>query len=253
MHFGNTALTSLPAPPPPFPPKPQVPAGPAEEGGPTVQALVQQITARIAAGEYPPGSRLPAERQFAAALSVARNTLREALNILQRQNLIHRRGGAGNYVAENTGVVVIPQVEALAGPVHLHVMRGILEPEMARLAILNMSPAIIGQLVGIVEKMAGTGEDPSAFARQEEAFYTKLAEGTGNPLLQGCYQLVVRARQQPYHAAMLQRHVTPDRIDRQRHRYETLLTALAARDIAEATAQVQDLLLEEQRLFMQEE
>ncbi|MDO5703587.1 MAG: GntR family transcriptional regulator [Paracoccus sp. (in: a-proteobacteria)] len=218
-----------------------------------VQALVQQITARIAAGEYPPGSRLPAERQFAAALSVARNTLREALSILQRQNLIHRRGGAGNYVAEDVAFATVPQVETLAGPVHLHVMRGILEPEIARLAVLNMSPTIMAQLFGIVEKMNGLDDDPLGFARQEENFYLKLAEGTGNPLLQGCYQIVVRARQQPYHDAMLQRHVTPLRIDRQLRGYETLLAALAARDIPEATVQVQELLLAEQRMFMQED
>lgn len=245
-------MTSLPVPPKLLSSQSGRPSGSAEEGGPTVQALVQQIAARIAAGEYPPGSRLPAERQFAATLSVARNTLREALTILQRQNLIHRRGGAGNYVAEDVDSATLPQVEALAGPVHLHVMRGILEPEMARLAILNMPPATIDQLVGIVEKMGRTSDDPSGFARQEEVFQMKLAEGTGNPLLQGCYQLVVRARQQPYHDAMLRRHVTPERVDRQRRRYETLLAALAARDIAEATAQVHDLLLEEQQLFMQE-
>lgn len=218
-----------------------------------MQALVEQITARIAAGEYPAGERLPAERQLAARLSVARNTLREALDIMQRRGLIKRRAGAGSYVAADIDAPALQQVEAMAGPVHLHVMRGILEPEMARLAILNMSPAIIAQLAGIIDKMNGEKHEAASFARLEDAFHVKLAEGTGNPLLQGCYQFVVRARQQPFNAAMLERQMTPARIDRLQRGYKTLFSALAARDIGEATAQVQAFLLEEQQAFMQED
>ncbi len=218
----------------------------------TVQMVAQAIMDRIAAGDYPRGSRLPSERQLAASLQVARNTLRDALELIQQQGLILRRAGAGSYVTEPPSGDATAPVVAATGPLHLHVMRGILEPEMARLAIIHMPPASIDALAGILEQMHAAAE-ATEFARLEEDFYLKLAEGTGNPLLVACYNLVVRARRQRYRAAMLRRHMTAERIADQRDGYAALVNALTARDIPEAVERVQQLLIEEQRLFMQEE
>lgn len=213
--------------------------------------VVDALSARLATGEYPLGSRLPAERQLAASLQVARNTLREALDILEQNGLILRRAGAGSYVAEPDHWDNAVPVAATTGPLHLHVMRGILEPEIARLAILNMPPACIEALARILDEMRATS-DPAQFTRCEEDFQQKLAEGTGNPLLIACYNLVVKARRQRHRAAMQRRLTTPERLDYQRRIHAALLNALVARDIAEATELVQQMLIEEQRLFMQE-
>ena len=138
-----------------------------------------------------------------------------------------------------------------SGPLHLHVMRGILEPEIARLAILNMSLARIEALTRITEALGRT-TDPAQFARLEEDFQQKLAEGTGNPLLVACYDLVLKARRQRHRSAMLRRLLTPDRMDELRRIHVDLLGALASGDIAAATDLVQQMLIDEQRLLMQE-
>jgi GntR family transcriptional regulator len=57
-------------------------------------------------GEYPPGSRLPSERQLAEQLDVSRPTVREALRILEEEGQITRRVGIGTFVSE------MPLVEA---------------------------------------------------------------------------------------------------------------------------------------------
>ena len=57
-------------------------------------------------GEYPPGSRLPSERQLAEQLDVSRPTVREALRILEEEGQITRRVGIGTFVSE------VPRVEA---------------------------------------------------------------------------------------------------------------------------------------------
>ncbi|SMO92711.1 FadR/GntR family transcriptional regulator [Paracoccus laeviglucosivorans] len=220
--------------------------------GSTVQMVVEALAARMASGDYPPGSRLPAERQLAESLKVARNTLREALDILEVRGLIMRRAGAGSFVTEPGGWDGSAPVIAATGPLHLQVMRGILEPEMARLAIVNMPPATIEALSRILDQMHNDA-DPAQFARHEEEFHLRLAEGTGNPLLVACYNLVVKARRQPQRAAMLRRHMTPERIRSQRESYAALVGALTARDIPHAMELVQQALLEEQRLFMQED
>lgn len=242
---GNFALSSLPQ-------KPQRDLPAPAEAGPTVQMVAEALCERIASGAYPQGSRLPAERQLAASLNVARNTLRDALELIERQGLILRRAGAGSFVAEPGKWDRAAPVVAATGPLHLQVMRGILEPEMARLAVIHMPPATIEALARILERMQ-RDTDPAQFAAHEEEFQLTLAEGTGNPLLVACYNLVVKARRQGHRAAMLRRHMTPERIERQRRGYAALVETLAARDIPEAVALVQDLLLEEQRVFMQEE
>lgn len=213
--------------------------------------VVDVLCARLASGVYPQGSRLPSERQLAASMQVARNTLREALDILEQKGLILRRAGSGSFVVDPDRSDNALPVVASSGPLHLHVMRGILEPEIARLAILNMSLARIEALTRITEALGRT-TDPAQFARLEEDFQQKLAEGTGNPLLVACYDLVLKARRQRHRSAMLRRLLTPDRMDELRRIHVDLLGALASGDIAAATDLVQQMLIDEQRLLMQE-
>ncbi|WP_041528367.1 FadR/GntR family transcriptional regulator [Paracoccus aminophilus] len=214
--------------------------------------IVEELSARLAAGDYPRGSRLPAERQLAASLQVARNTLREALDVLEENGLIRRRAGAGSYVSEPELPGSSASVAVTTGPLHLHVMRGILEPEIARLAILNMPSATLDALVQLSDAMRTTS-DPTGFARLEEEFQLKLAEGTGNPLLLACYHLIVKTRRQPHRAAMLRRQMTSERIHYLCQAHAALVSALVSRDVAEASELVQDMLIEEQRLLMQED
>jgi GntR family transcriptional regulator len=64
------------------------------------QAARDQIVAFIAAERLPRGGRLPTERQLAETLGVSRPTLRQALELLEKDGLIERRQGSGTYVAE---------------------------------------------------------------------------------------------------------------------------------------------------------
>jgi GntR family transcriptional repressor for pyruvate dehydrogenase complex len=59
------------------------------------EMLADALMGKIFRGEYPPGSRLPAERQLATQLGVDRTTLRMALKQLQRMNLLVARHGSG--------------------------------------------------------------------------------------------------------------------------------------------------------------
>jgi GntR family transcriptional regulator len=61
-------------------------------------ALAAALRQRILAGEWPPGSALPAETVLAAEHGVALGTLRHALELLVDQGLIERRHGRGTFV-----------------------------------------------------------------------------------------------------------------------------------------------------------
>ena len=60
--------------------------------------IAEQITGLIASGEFPPGSRLPAERELAAKLGVSRASVREAIISLEIGGLVDVRVGTGIFV-----------------------------------------------------------------------------------------------------------------------------------------------------------
>jgi DNA-binding GntR family transcriptional regulator len=63
--------------------------------------VADHITARIAAGEFPPETRLPPERDLADEYKVAYNTLRRAMDVLRERGLVITLRGHGNYVTRD--------------------------------------------------------------------------------------------------------------------------------------------------------
>lgn len=222
--------------------------------GATVQYVVDTLTMRILSQDYGLDERLPSERQLAQDLGVARNTVREALDQIEAKGMIRRRAGSGSFVTydPNGASESIGAVAAETGPLQLQVMRGIFEPEMVRLAIVNMSPRQIEALGETLSQMEAVQIDAVAFVRLEEEFHRQIAEGTGNPLLIACYNLVIDARRQAFRAAMYRRHLTPSRISAYQRGYNSLFNAIAARDIEEASEFMKLSLIEDQKLLLQD-
>jgi GntR family transcriptional regulator len=69
-----------------------------EPGQSRYGALAAALRARVVAGEWQPGSALPAEQTLAAEHGVALGTLRRALELLADQGLIERIHGRGTFV-----------------------------------------------------------------------------------------------------------------------------------------------------------
>jgi GntR family transcriptional regulator len=62
--------------------------------------IMEQIRARIAAGDWPAGKELPSIRALAAALSVSVITVKRAYLDLEAEGVIVTRHGKGSFVAE---------------------------------------------------------------------------------------------------------------------------------------------------------
>ncbi len=60
-----------------------------------------QITRRIADGEWLPGQALPSEFLLAAGIGVSQGTVRKALNAMTEQKLLLRQQGRGTFVARH--------------------------------------------------------------------------------------------------------------------------------------------------------
>lgn len=222
----------------------------------TVRIVADTILARIRSETYAADERLPSERALAEELGVARNTVREALDALDGLGVIRRRAGSGTFVTGESDDAPGDGAEDVAsetGPLDLQVMRGILEPEMVRLAIVNMAPRRIEALGHTLSEMEKVTTDAARFARLADGFHRQLAEGTGNPLFVACYGLVLAARRQGFSAALNRRHLTPNRIEDFQRRYNRLFNAIAARDIETATEFIKLQLIEEQKSLLQED
>jgi len=224
--------------------------------GATVQIVVDTLFARIKSEEYPRDTRLPSERTLAADLGVARNTVREALDVLETQDVIRRRPGAGSFVTYRASSGAPLSADAVAGDIspldHL-VVRGILEPDMIRLAVVNMTQRQINALSETLSQIEAVTTDTDAFLNLEEQLYAQIADGTGNALLASCYQLTAEAYRQSFRTKLRRRALTPRRLQDYQKRYNTLFNAIASRDVAQAVEFIKLHLVEEQKLLLQDD
>ena len=221
--------------------------------GETVRIVIDTLYARIRSGEYPPDSRLPSERALAAELGVSRNTVREALDVLETRKLIRRRQGSGSFVIYQSARPETPSPDSIGertSPLDHLIVRSIIEPEMTRLAVMNMTPREVGALAQTVARIEAVRTDLNEFIRSEEEFYRRIAQATRNPLLESCYELTIEVCRQSFRTALMRKHLTPDRIQEYQTRFNSLFNAIATRDV-EAAVEITKLhLVEEQKLFL---
>ncbi len=83
-----------------------------------IDAMFESILADIVRGTYPPGARLPAERELARSLGASRPTLREALRKLTEWRLVEPRRGSGIVVRNRRdwSIEVLPAYLRYARP-----------------------------------------------------------------------------------------------------------------------------------------
>src|SRR5438270_444830 len=65
---------------------------------PRYHRIAEALREQIRAGELPPGAPLPNQRKLAKTFGVTLMTLRQALELLERDSLIVRRHGLGTFV-----------------------------------------------------------------------------------------------------------------------------------------------------------
>ena len=66
--------------------------------------IMEQIRARVAAGDWVPGKELPSIRALAAALNVSVITIKRAYLDLENEGVIVTRHGKGSFVADVNGL-----------------------------------------------------------------------------------------------------------------------------------------------------
>ena len=155
---------------------------------PIAEQVAGQLRRRIAAGEFPVGSRLPTEHELTAQLGVSRNSVREALRALVHAGMLRARVGDGTYVAATSDLApAIARRLELDRAADVAEVRLILEREGARLAAARAGAEQIASLrAALAERAAAT--DGMAYAAADIAFHHTLMEASGNVLLAELYR-----------------------------------------------------------------
>lgn len=69
------------------------------DASPMYQQVIDQITAKVTAGDWPAGTALPSIRELASASQVSVITVKRAYHELERAGVIVTRQGKGSFVA----------------------------------------------------------------------------------------------------------------------------------------------------------
>jgi GntR family hexuronate regulon transcriptional repressor len=211
-------------------------------GGRLYKRVADELRTAILAGRYPPGRRLPAERELGEMFNVSRPTVREAVIALELQGLVDVRVGAGVFVLapsaaqhERAG-----SAELSIGPFELMEARKLIESETAALAAMLIDDEQLGGLERLIERMAEETRLGIPAEAADRLFHLAIAECTGNSALVAVIDNLWKIRETSPMVVKLMdkarfKGIKPHVDD---HRY--IVAALRKHDSAAARAAMQD-------------
>jgi DNA-binding GntR family transcriptional regulator len=130
---------------------------------PLREQIHAQLRSAILNAEYAPGTPL-VEAELAARLGASRTPVREALQRLETEGLLERRGQRGIVVREFKAEDVTCIFE----------IRELLESLAARRACRRISPPVLAELRSIVGHMRAALDDPNEMERLDTAFHDRI-------------------------------------------------------------------------------
>ena len=202
------------------------------------QALYETLRDKIIAGEYPPGTRLPAERELVELYGVNRGAVREAINRLAQAKLVATVHGGGtrveNYLA-TAGLDLLVNLVVSGDATHrraavlsLIQMRTALAVDAARLAALRHNDMQIAAIRALAQELNAIA-DNAALQERLLTIWEAVVDASGNV----AYRLAFNTLRDSYvlfgkfmHKVIRESFHAPD--------YRVFIEALGARDAVRA-------------------
>lgn len=150
---------------------------------PLAEQAVEVMLARIQAGEWPLGHKLPGETTLAATLGVGRSTVREAIRELAGRGILESRQGSGVFVIDLEPREEWDSVLRRAGIVSVLEARIAIETEAAGLAAERRTRA---DLLALRQRLAERNTAPDelgALVDADTAFHRAVIAAAHNELL----------------------------------------------------------------------
>lgn len=152
--------------------------------------LAKELRMRILTGDLPAGSPLPPERDLVVQTGLSRSSVREALRLLEAENLVMTKPGRfGGSVACRPGDDSLGHSLSLF--VHgrginllaLMQTREAIEPSLAALAAANRTEDQLAHLTQVTGRVEDAFDDVPLFLSENVQWHLAIAEASHNDLL----------------------------------------------------------------------
>lgn len=177
-----------------------------------------------------PGNRLPSERELATLLEASRPSVREALQVMQAEGLVHVRHGSGTFVAEpETRQRLRSSLTSSHDLTQLFDMREILEVPATQWAAERQLPSLAGvrEAFTAMDDHLRRGEpDWDEMQRLDITFHTRIVQASGNLLLEQTQSVIYDMILEGMRTTL----TVPGRMERSRRDHDRILGALEAGD-----------------------
>jgi GntR family transcriptional repressor for pyruvate dehydrogenase complex len=159
------------------------------------EGVVAQVEEAIFSGTLQPGQRLASERDLMAQFGVSRNTVREALRVLESNGLVRSRPGdpsGGAEVQANSTGRLAKALTSFArlgqiGIAELVEFRMVVEGSAVRLAAELHTQSELEAMQGAYSQMQRAADESyEAFSAADVSFHLSVAACAGNQFLSAC-------------------------------------------------------------------
>ncbi len=204
--------------------------------------VTRQLYALVQEKQWQPGQRLPAERQLATQLGVSRTALREAIQRLASQGVLHSKVGSGTFVCEPA----TPWTQTALAPLTPLIRENpqyrydVLETRQT----LELSTAWFAAQRGTLEDMAHIrrcfdemlhhqqSQDATQAARADAQFHLAIAEASHNVVLiqimRSLFELVLGTVAQ--NRRLMFMHDNPQALAQLTQQHHDLMQAICAKE-----------------------
>ena len=151
---------------------------------------LDQLRAYITSGAVASGERLPAERDLAQRLGVGRNSVREALKILEAIGIVESRVGEGTFIADRAGASIgrtIGLSLATWGGTLIEILeaRQMIEVEACRVAARAATALDLAAISDQLTRMERADDVAQAYITADMQFHRLVARATQNGVVAG--------------------------------------------------------------------
>lgn len=201
---------------------------PASEAG---DATLIQLRAWLTRHNFPPDTRLPAERELSEILGVSRGDLRKALATLEAEGQLWRHVGKGTFTgARALEVMSLAEIDRETNPAEVMRTRLLIEPIIAREAALNATSRSVEALHRCVQRThrASTWRQ---YETADNELHRCIAEAADNRLLLALFDALNSVRRAVVWGLLRNNTAKPPRDHHSFAEHDRIIAAIEQRDL----------------------
>lgn len=159
------------------------------------QEVINQIKSSVEAGELRPGDKLPSERQLAAALSISRTAVREAISALESAGIVEIRPGVGIFLTDGSSDEILLGINGILNRrsvylVELLELRQGVESQAAYLAASRATEQQKHRMREVCRDLERVVLQGEVGSEEDFRFHLSIVDASANQMLRQVIELV---------------------------------------------------------------